>query len=219
VESDVIRGLDQRARREIVDYVRGTGLVVQDRKRKILAAPLNAGGWPGRIAKGVYELLNSRSARILSDLKGGSKVEEAIKVIIKELEEARDYWPLEGVARKIWLKAVEEVIAHKRCEVDERVTTDIKRLIRLPETLHGGTGLRAAKVSLRDLETFDPYVHAVAFVKGEVKVKILSMPKITFLNQTWGPYSYEVVEVPMGLAVYLICSENAIVISEEVRGA
>jgi DNA primase small subunit len=219
VESDVVRGLDQRARREIVDYVRGTGLVVQDRKRKILAAPLNAGGWPGRIAKGVYELLNSRSARILSDLKGGSKVEEAIKVIIKELEEARDYWPLEGVARKIWLKAVEEVIAHKRCEVDERVTTDIKRLIRLPETLHGGTGLRAAKVSLRDLETFDPYVHAVAFVKGEVKVKILSMPKITFLNQTWGPYSYEVVEVPMGLAVYLICSENAIVISEEVRGA
>ena len=219
VESDVVRELDQRARREIVDYVRGNGLVVQDRKRKVLVPPLNAGGWPGRIAKGVYELLNSKSAKMFLNLKGGSKAEEAIKVIIKGLEEAQDYWPLEGIARRIWLKAVEEVIAHKRCEVDERVTTDIKRLIRLPGTLHGGTGLIAVKVSLRDLESFDPYVHAVAFVKGEVRVKILSMPRITFLNQTWGPCSDKVVEVPMGLAMYLICSENAIVISEGVQDA
>ncbi len=215
VESDAVRELDQRARREIVDYVKGIGLLVQG-KKKIFAPPLNAGGWPGRIAKGVYELLNSGGAKAFLNLKGGSKVEEAIKVIMRGLEEAQDYWPLEGTARRIWFKAVERVIAHKRCEVDERVTTDVKRLIRLPGTLHGGTGLIATKVPLEGLESFDPYVHAVAFVKGEVKVKILSMPKITFLDQTWGPYSDEVVEVPMGLAVYLVCSENAIIISEEV---
>jgi len=219
VESDVVRGLDQRARREIVDYVKGTGLVMQDKKRKVLAPPLNAGGWPGRIAKGVYELLNSNNVEEFLNLKGGPKIEKAIKAIIKGLEEAQDYWPLEGIARRVWLKAVEKVITYKRCEVDERVTTDIKRLIRLPGTLHGGTGLIATKVPLRDMESFDPYLHAVAFVKGEAKVKILNMPRITFLDQTWGPYNNEVAEVPLGLAVYLICSENAVVVGEEVEDA
>jgi DNA primase small subunit len=219
VESDVVRELDQRARREIVDYVRGTGLVIRSKKKKALAPPLNAGGWPGRIAKGVYELLNSSDVKAILNFKGGSKVEEAIKTITKALEEARDYWPLEGLTCRIWLKAVEKAVARKCCEVDERVTTDIKRLIRLPGTLHGGTGLIAAKVQLKDIESFDPYVHAVAFVKGDVKVKVLNMPKITFLGQTWGPYNDEFVEVPIGLAVYLICSENAIVVSEEVEGA
>jgi len=217
VESDVVRELDQRARREIVDYVRGTGLMVQDKKRRALAPPLNAGGWPGRIAKGVYELLNSGNVEGLLNIKGGSKAEEAIRAIIKRLEESQDYWPLEGVTRRVWLKVVEKVIAHKHCEVDERVTTDIKRLIRLPGTLHGGTGLIAAKVRLSGIESFDPYVHAVAFLKGNVKVKVLNMPEITFLNQTWGPYNNEVVELPIGLAVYLICSENAILVSEEVE--
>jgi DNA primase small subunit len=214
VESDVVKELDQRARREIVDYVRGTGLVVQNGKRRVLAPPLNAGGWPGRLAKGVYELLNAGDIEGLLNLRRGSKVEEVLKAIVKGLEESRDYWPLEGLARKIWFKAVEKVIVRKRCEVDERVTTDIKRLIRMPGTLHGGTGLIAAKVHLKDLESFDPYVHAVAFVKGEIKVKVLNMPEITFLNQTWGPYNDEVVELPIGLAVYLICSENAIVVGE-----
>lgn len=219
VESEVVRELDQRARREIVDYVKGTGLVMQSSKKKVLAPPLNARGWPGRIAKGVYELLNAGDVKGLLNFRGGSKVEEAVRAMIKGLEEAQDYWPLKGLARRIWLKIIERVIERKRCDVDERVTTDIKRLIRLPGTLHGGTGLIATKVHLKDLESFDPYVHAVAFVKGEVRVRVLNAPEITFLGQVWGPYNDEIAELPIGLAVYLICSESAIVIGGEDESA
>jgi DNA primase small subunit len=214
-----VRELDQRARREIVDYVKGTGLVMQSSKKKVLAPPLNARGWPGRIAKGVYELLNAGDVKGLLNFRGGSKVEEAVRAMIKGLEEAQDYWPLEGLARRIWLKIIERVIERKRCDVDERVTTDIKRLIRLPGTLHGGTGLIATKVHLKDLESFDPYVHAVAFVKGEVRVRVLNAPEIIFLGQVWGPYNDEIAELPIGLAVYLICSESAIVIGGEDESA
>ncbi|MEM0240092.1 MAG: DNA primase small subunit PriS [Candidatus Nezhaarchaeales archaeon] len=217
VESDIVKGLDQRARREIVDYVKGVGLTLTSKKRKVLLPPLNAGGWHGRIAKGVYELLNSCQVddliRLLG-LKRGPQIEENVREIIKRLEEGKRCSTLSGMASKIWLKAVEKAIAYKRCEVDERVTTDIKRLIRLPGTLHGGTGLIVMRIGLKDVETFDPYTHAVAFKKDYVKVRVLNMPKITFLGQEWGPYDNEVVEVPLGLAVYLICSDNAIVIDE-----
>ncbi|MCS7140094.1 MAG: DNA primase small subunit PriS [Candidatus Nezhaarchaeota archaeon] len=223
VESDIVRELDQRARREIVDYVKGTGLVLREKKKKLLIPPLNAQGWPGRIARGVYEIINSRSTHDVAKLlclkkgKGITEIEGQLKKILSKLEGAEGYWMLEGEACKVWLKIAEKAVLNMRCEVDERVTTDIKRLIRLPETLHGNTGLIVSKIKMKDLETFDPYVHAVAFRKDEVKVKIVSMPKIKFLGQEWGPYRDTIVEVPLGLAVYLICSGNAIISDEERR--
>lgn len=214
VESDVVRELDQRARREIVDYVKGTGLAISGKKRKALAPPLSARGWPGRIAKGVYEILNSYKVEDLTKILGikmRPRVEEAIKIIIESLERSKNYWTLDRTTHRIWFEAVKKAVENKRCEIDERVTTDIKRLIRLPGSLHGGTGLIVMKVALRDLDSFDPYIHAVAFSRGEVRVKVLNVPKITFLNQDWGPYQNEVVELPLGLAIYLLCSDNAII--------
>ncbi len=41
-------------------------------------------------------------------------------------------------------------------ETDAPVTTDIHRLIRLPGSLHGGTGLRVTPLSLEELAAFDP---------------------------------------------------------------
>lgn len=217
VENDIVKNLDQRARREIVDYVKGIGLAMPSKKRKVLVPTLNASGWHGRMAKGVYELINSHSVEDLVGLLGlkrSPQLEEVIKDLAKMLEECRDYPVLKGMALKVWLKAIEKAVEYKRCEVDERVTTDIKRLIRLPGTLHGGTGLIVMKVALKDVETFNPYMHAVAFKKDNVKVRILSMPRITFLGQDWGPYNDEEVELPLGLAIYLLCSDNAIINDE-----
>ncbi len=213
VESDVVKELDQRARREIVDYVKGIGLQLQSKGKKTLYAPqLNAPGWHGRIARGVYEFLSSHEISEIAqaiNFKNVTKLKEAVDYILSMLEKAKDEWPLKGDARKVWLKAIERVIALKRCEVDERVTTDIKRLIRLPGSLHGKTGLIVLKLKLSDFETFDPFDHAVAFRKGEIKVRVHDMPKITFLNSEWGPYEEQVVEMPVGLAIYLLCSGNA----------
>jgi len=39
----------------------------------------------------------------------------------------------------------------------------IKRLIRTPGSLHGGSGMRVVPLDLHDLEDFDPLVDAVVF--------------------------------------------------------
>ncbi|HJJ83244.1 MAG TPA: DNA primase catalytic subunit PriS, partial [Methanocorpusculum sp.] len=85
---------------------------------------------------------------------------------------------------------------------DEPVTTDIKRLIRHPGSLHGGSGMRVTPIPLEDLDDFDPLIDAVVF--GEEPVTVTSKFKVTMpiLGNT-----YEVPEgtskVPEALAVFL----------------
>ncbi len=57
---------------------------------------------------------------------------------------------------------------------DEPVTGDLHRLIRLPGTLHGGTGLLAQSVTLEELRTFDPYRQATALGDAPVKVRCVA---------------------------------------------
>ncbi|MFW5929123.1 MAG: DNA primase catalytic subunit PriS, partial [Halobacteriota archaeon] len=65
-------------------------------------------------------------------------------------------------------RAVDDVAA----ETDEPVTTDTRRLIRLPGSLHGGTGLRVVPLDDREeLDDFEPLVDAVAFSDRDLAVE------------------------------------------------
>jgi len=57
--------------------------------------------------------------------------------------------------------------------IDEPVTTDTRRLIRLPGTLHGGSGLVVTPVDRDDLDAFDPLRDAVPdrFVGREIRIE------------------------------------------------
>ena len=59
-------------------------------------------------------------------------------------------------------KAVaEETVRREHAPIDEPVTTDVNRLIRLPGSLHGGTALAVTPVERDALAGFDPFVDAV----------------------------------------------------------
>jgi DNA primase small subunit len=57
-------------------------------------------------------------------------------------------------------------------ETDEPVTSDIKRVIRIPESVHGGSGLMAMSVSLDGLKKFDPLSMALLPTLGDERVKV-----------------------------------------------
>ncbi len=57
-------------------------------------------------------------------------------------------------------------------EADEPVTTDIKRLIRVPGSLHGKTGLRVVELDIDAFRTFEPLDQAVAFGDEEVTLHL-----------------------------------------------
>jgi len=64
-------------------------------------------------------------------------------------------------------------IESSRGEADEPVTSDIRRLIRLPTSLHGKTGLVVKPLTLEEFDSFDPLQDAIAFGDSEVEVQVL----------------------------------------------
>jgi len=66
-----------------------------------------------------------------------------------------------------------ELVAHRvfleqAAHVDEPVTTDLNRLMRLPGSLHGGTSLKVTEIPRGNLTEFNPLTDAIPdFFTGE----------------------------------------------------
>ena len=113
--------------------------------------------------------------------------------------------------REIFVNIVRELQKVEMAgETDEPVTTDVKRLIRMPTSLHGKTGFRVVPLSIEDLRTFDPLKDAVAFNSDPVKVKINSEEQFKF-RLSGEDFTVEIgeTELPEFAAIYLICQRKA----------
>jgi hypothetical protein len=76
-------------------------------------------------------------------------------------------------------------------------------------TLHGKTGLLKIEFPAERLESFDPFVEAVAFKEGTAKVSVSDAPEFRLEGKEFGPYRNETVELPTAAAVLLICKGRA----------
>lgn len=194
-DGDVLE-LGRRARREIVEYVLGSGIEFEDvvRTRAVAGSAgrtspaqkrtLPDGGWAGRtrgrLDAFLDELLSMDEGDALSRLRefdgiGEGKAAAALNAAKHNREELEsgnvDVHPaIYSVARLLF----EDVVRTQAAPIDEPVTTDINRLIRLPGSLHGGTALAVQRIDRDALDAFDPLVDAVpeTFVGNEITVYV-----------------------------------------------
>lgn len=175
-------------RRELVDYIQGTGF---DARRVVAPRHLNVGGegeaqgrrhatlrlqqlpppgapgWRGRTSRAVLALLARweasgtaakeleswgikkaharKMARLLFDDGGAAKIRSS---------ETLD--PLGALQDEFLEAVIPRAAVEVQGETDAPVTTDVHRLIRLPGSLHGGTGFRVMPISREALERFEP---------------------------------------------------------------
>ena len=220
--SDTLKGLDDNQRREIVDYVMALGLDpaeqglyqdLLDNKHPFIVGPdLTDPGWRGRLARGVYQILTEWNQNSLVELgftRGAAtqivndrdriKAEWSKKMLWSSFQ---DKWKIND---KVWRNIVEKAMSLVAlpAKIDTVVTTDVHRLIRMPGTLNGKTGLRAMSVRLDQLEEFDPFYEPVVF-DGTQKVEISEAPKLRLRGQSFGPYVDQKVELPLAAAILLI---------------
>ena len=127
----------------------------------------------------------------LTGLKGGKQMER-IKNCAEKLRS------------KYGDRAFEICSSKLRVHIDPPVTADIKRLIRLPNSLHGKTGLRVTPVSIDRLEDFDPSIDAVVFGEERVKVRLLKRVKVKMMGCKFELEPGKA-NLPEYVAVYLIC--------------
>lgn len=220
VESEKVRTLDQQARKEIADFVQGTGLDVAShgleersigagKGGKVVVGPnLYDAGWRGRLARGSRRLMMSLTDDFLKSLELRYKT---INLLLKQKDVLASTWSKEaawGVLPVIgigfWRKIAERAVKEEAVKIDSVVTTDIHRLIRLPNTLHGKTGLKAVKAPTVGLESFDPLSKSVAFKEGALKVYIPHSLEFRLGDVVYGPYEETIVELPTAAVIYLL---------------
>jgi DNA primase small subunit len=222
IENRAVQALDSMARKEIVDYILGIGLETGfhgleergEKKSRVLAGPgLDDLGWRGRISRGTYEFLLNATPEELEKIGLKKKFIEALtqheKKILKSWEEKGPWGILMRGGVTSWKKIAQRGVEMQSAKIDTVVTTDIHRLIRLNNTLHGKTGLKKIEVPFNDIEKFDPFKSAIAFKKGAVKVLVSDAPEFRLGDQTYGPYRNRQVELPTAAALLLLCKGMA----------
>jgi DNA primase small subunit len=214
VENEVIRSLDQSARKEIVDYVVGIGLDesfhgVKETGGTLTGPSLADGGWNGRIARGAYDLFLTASA---SELESWGLSKRTGESIVKRRSEILENWKdkgpwggVKGVGAASWKRLIGRGVELQSPRIDTVVTTDVHRLIRLNNTLHGKTGLKKAEVSAGLIEDFDPLKKAVAFEKGIVEVFVHESPEFRVGDSRFEAFRERKVELPTAAALFLLC--------------
>lgn len=91
-------------------------------------------------------------------------------------------------------------------ETDEPVTSDVKRLIRLPSSLHGKTSFVVTPLRRTDLEGFEPLRDAISpkFTEEPLKVKVVKPVKIRLKEQEFD-LKKGCLKVPEYAGIFLMC--------------
>ncbi|MBC7109483.1 MAG: DNA primase catalytic subunit PriS [Archaeoglobi archaeon] len=197
VNDESLCSLGAPERREIVSYLKATGLSAEIIFRENLKTP-----WALRVRKALSELLEDE--KILEDVKG-KKFRKALERL--RSEEVRRMIlsgrpPRGKIIDELLVSLSRKAISSITVKVDEPVTADIHRLIRLPGSLHGGSSLRTTPV--RDIDSFNPLVDAVVFGEEEVKVNVLEDVKVEMMENLF-EIEKGVQKLPEYLAMHLLC--------------
>ena len=205
-----INNLNKRARIELVDYL--TAQRIDFAKlgfdfESLVCAP-NNGFWHKRLVLGAKEFFNldpkDASKIIALPVKKTMDAFSLKDKVIASLDEGKLSSVFEKKSSLVWQKIFEYVLNKEKIPIDRQTSIDLNKIIRVPSTLHGDTGLVAKTIYLDSLKSFDPFVDAVVFGDELVKVNVLSAPKFYLGDQEFGPFENSIQELPLFAAIYLI---------------
>lgn len=210
IRSELIKNLNKQSRIELVDYLTGSGIYFEklgyDFEKGVVAKTKS--GWVERINSTVKEVL-TLSPKELSIITGVQQ--KKISALLEKKEEVIDginrgvLYKLEGKkSSEFWKKVFQNAVDKQLSPIDRQTSIDLHKIIRVPNTLHGDTGLLAKTIELENLEEFDPFVDSIVFDNTPQRVFIKKAPKFTLKGISFGPFENEEIEVPLFAAIYLI---------------
>ncbi len=217
--------LGRDERREIVDYIEGSGLTVDQmlvqepiaghpNMYKLRGPTPNMGGYGGKFAKKVVAMVkDSATAGTISPK---LKKKENAERFIAGVNEGR--WSDVPIthALDVFKQLFEsmKLSVSNSVETDVNVTFDTTKILRMPDTIHGGSGILAKTIPLGvDFSSYEPMHQALAFSmdKAESVKALQAIPVISLGNRTFDAIEKDkTVELPTAYAVYLVCKKVAV---------
>ncbi|MDD5163911.1 MAG: DNA primase small subunit domain-containing protein [Candidatus ainarchaeum sp.] len=215
-----IRQLPQAARIELLDFLTGTNLDLEAigflESGKALECPKQgAFGWPKKIMLGLKELIENAPSDKIAAIAGvrdsnAKKFLEKKQKILEGFEKGMLFPFPTKKSREFWLALVKFVVEQKRLDIDRQTSIDLNKIIRVPNTIHGGTGFVAKKISWEELKKFNAFNDALAFSEeGTAKVLINKAPRFNIGGKFFGPFQNSEAELPLNAAVFLVAKQAA----------
>lgn len=227
VRTPSVLSLPSGARRELSDYMTGKGLNLDNIlidagytkefaikgkgiERKYLDVkklpPTDSKGWSGIVSRKINSIFDYLRLQKGEGLINKLKELKLEKININYKDANEDIF--NNLARKHQKNLVRIAVKEAAIFPDEPVTGDVHRLIRLPGSLHGGSGLKVTTMTSKELEDFDPMKKATAFGDKPVKIRSIvkhpvSMGDVTKLMPE------TVVDVPEKAAIYFMARKWA----------
>ncbi|NEU56164.1 DNA primase small subunit PriS [Halorussus sp. MSC15.2] len=227
VRDEGVRGLNRDERREIVDYIRGEGIERDAIQRVEMGGTATRrvlkkdGGWGRRVHRELLsladELLAMEDDDALERLKefdgiGDGRAQTILGAVSEDYEKLESGNVERGGQgiRELTKVMTQKVVAEQSAAIDEPVTTDLRRLIRLPGSLHGGTGLEVTRIPRDEVADFDPLSDPVpeTFEGHEVTVEVTDPGPVELRGESF-TLSAGDVSLPEYVAVFLMARGRA----------
>ncbi len=199
VDNEKVMSLDESARKEICGYLSlDTDLtqLIFERQNLIFGPRPDQHGLRGRIAETVIKSI------LASDIQNKAHVAAQIE---------KGNWG--AFPKGYGIKRVMDYAkrAAVKIPVDSKVTTDLTHMIRMANTIHGGSSLLARVV--KDLDGFDPLSECFVIGAADTEVDFFKeTPQVVAKDQTFGPFKEGKAVLPAYLAAYLCAKGRCCVV-------
>jgi len=217
--------LPSGARRELADYLTTSGikqnLILDDEgeivkkygkewyQERYTLPDKDAPGWKGLVSRKIHNYIEEISKEPEEMWKDWKKLlrigDNEAKKIVKG-SNTKETFNILFPSQKDRL--VKRALKDITVLPDEPVTGDIHRLIRLPGSLHGGTGLLVKTLNKDELEIFDPYTIPIVFSDEPIKIRSI-MPHPVQMGNEFKLKREEITELPEYAAIYFMARKFA----------
>lgn len=214
-----IISLSKSARLQMMNYILANDLNLEKlgfikEKRYWKVPSINqAYGWSRKILTGIEDILKKYTEKqLINDFSISSR---KAKVIIDTKEDILNklyHNNILSISFNGSEKFIEDLISFtinkNRLKIDPQSSSDIFKIMRVPETIHGGSGFLSTYIkTVEDLKNFDPFkTPVVLFSENFKKIKLLKpTPKFRLVDNFYGPFNPgEVLSLPEHVSIYLV---------------
>jgi DNA primase small subunit len=198
-----IISLSKSSRLQMMNYILANDLNLErlgffKEKTVIKTPPIKkAYGWAKKILIGVEDVIKNYSEKqLISEFKISPK---KAKIIVDTKEDILNKLYHNNIlsinfnsSEKFFQELIDKIINKNRLKIDPQSSSDIYKIMRVPDTIHAGTGFLSTYIkNIDDLENFDAFKTPVV-LKSEnfKKIKLIKpTPKFRLLDQFYGPYT------------------------------
>lgn len=220
VYDEQYRQLSGNARDSIVKHVNGQSVDIESIVDSATSEGTNyehvLGGWGNRLHmyaiskfKDIQSMEEAEAIRTLKSIDGvGDKYAEKTFNVLKDgISGQILVGDIPTSMKKVYKHYLEEGVEELSADIDQPVTNDVRRLVRLPYTLHGGTGFVVTPLEKEEVEDFNPFTDAIPENFEQTTSKI-SVEEETTLNYGNEHITLEegVNELPEYKTIYALCT-------------